>query len=270
MSRVESGFAEVNGTRLYYEARGRGRPILFLHGFTLDHRMWREQAEALSARFRVVTCDARGFGRSAMPSEQPYKHCEDVAALLEHLGLGAVVLVGHSVGGHQTLELALTRPDLVGAWAGICFSGLARIPFPDEVKAMFARVRTAAREGSLEAAKRMWSGSAWFAPARRVPQIARELDAMLSDYSGWHWTHDRAAQNIDPPAADRLVTMRMPALIVTGERDLPYNGRVADALLRGIAGATALRLSGASHMANMEDPASVNRAIAELADRTCR
>src|SRR5512146_2752360 len=102
--------------------------------------MWRPQVEALAGRFRVVVYDARGFGRSALPSEGPsYRHCDDAAALCEHLGLARVV-VGHSIGAHQTLELALERPALVAGWAAICPAGLTSVPFPADLTRMFADI----------------------------------------------------------------------------------------------------------------------------------
>jgi pimeloyl-ACP methyl ester carboxylesterase len=73
-------------------------------------------------------------------------------------------------------------------------------------------------------------------------------------------------RNLEPPAAERLGELRMPALVVTGGRDLAYNSTVGETLLGGIAGARGLRLPEAGHMANMESPEAVNRAIAELAD----
>ena len=69
---VETGTAEVNGTRLYYETCGDGPVLLFLHGFTLDHRMWNRQVEALRDDYRIVTFDARGAGRSAMPGTDKF------------------------------------------------------------------------------------------------------------------------------------------------------------------------------------------------------
>lgn len=263
----EAGFADVNGTRLYYEARGAGPVLLFLHGFTLDRRMWRPQVEALAGRHRVVSYDARGFGRSAMPGVSAYRHCDDAAALCEHLGLERVIAVGHSIGGHQTLELALDRPDLVAGWVSICTAGLGSVPFPDDISRMFAEIRKAARAGDLDAARAIWSHCPWFAPARESPALAADLDRIFADYSGWHWTHQNPATNLEPPAAARLGELRVPALVVTGGRDHGYNAAIGDALCAAIPGATALRLPRAGHMANIEEPAAVTEAIADFAGR---
>jgi pimeloyl-ACP methyl ester carboxylesterase len=265
-SAIESGTAHVNGTQLYYEACGSGRPVLFLHGFTLDHRMWRTQVEALASRYRVVTYDARGFGRSMVPDTTPYRHYEDAAALCEYLGLRRVVVVGHSIGAHQVLELAIARPELVSGLVMICTSGLAGIPFPDDVTKMFADIRAAASEGSVDAAKKIWASATWFV-ARENPALARELDAILADYSGWHWTHANPAKGLEPAAAERLGELRIPALVVEGGRDLAYNALNAQMLLERIAGAARLSLPHCTHMANMDDPDPVNAAIAALADR---
>src|SRR5688500_12906627 len=72
-----SGFAEVNGTRLHYESRGRGPAVVLLHGGLVDSRLWDEQMKPLSKRFRVVRYDLRGYGRSAEPSES-FSHLEDL------------------------------------------------------------------------------------------------------------------------------------------------------------------------------------------------
>lgn len=255
---------DVNGTRIAYESRGSGRPILFLHGFTLDRSMWKRQMDGLSDRFRTIAWDARGFGESDTPSEKPYRHCEDAGALCDALGLEGAIAVGHSIGAHQLLELALTRPDRIAGFVGVALSGLATVPFPDDVMKLFADVKRAAREQSIDQAKRLWATSGWFASARARPDLRAELDAILARYSGWHWTHENPVMNIEPPAAARLGELQMPALVITGDRDLPYNDVVGDAIVAGVRQATRLRLP-VGHMANMEAPDAVNRAIAELA-----
>jgi pimeloyl-ACP methyl ester carboxylesterase len=201
-----------------------------------------------------------------MPGPEAYRHCDDAAALCEHLGLERVIAIGHSIGAHQTLELALSRPDLVAGWGSICMAGLAGIPFPDDIREMFGEIRRAARE-NLDAARAIWRACGWFTTAREQPALANELDGMFADYTCWHWTHDNPARNLEPPAAERLGELRIPALIVTGERDLAYNETIGEALRQSIPGATALRLPRAGHMANMEDPDAVNAAIAALAER---
>ena len=67
---VESGFAAVNGTRLYYELAGSGTPVALIHGFTLDTRMWDDQFQPLAEHYRVLRYDARGFGRSDLPTDE--------------------------------------------------------------------------------------------------------------------------------------------------------------------------------------------------------
>lgn len=260
-----TGVAEVNGTRLFYETQGQGPALLFVHGFTLDHRMWRRQARALIERFRVVCYDVRGFGRSDMPTSTPYSHAQDAAALCEHLGLERVVVIGHSIGAAQSLELALTHPSLVAGWVSVCMSGLGGIRFPPDVTSMFGAVRSAASAGDLQGAKRIWANCAWFTSARAVPELQSELDDMVRDYSAWHWLNDNPAKGIEPPAGARLAELRMPALVITGERDLRYNAVVGQALMRSIPGATALTVPNAGHMACMEAPDAVNRAIAAFA-----
>ena len=96
---AESGFAEVNGTRLYYEAAGAGFPVLFIHGFTLDTRMWDDQFIPLSKEYRVIRYDMRGFGQSALPTKEQYSQANDLEALLEHLGISDAAIIAHSRGG---------------------------------------------------------------------------------------------------------------------------------------------------------------------------
>jgi alpha-beta hydrolase superfamily lysophospholipase len=80
----ESGFAEVNGARLYYEAMGRGRAVVLLHGGLVDSRLWDAQMKPLSKHFRVVRFDIRGYGRSPAPTGEYYPH-EDIRILLDYL-----------------------------------------------------------------------------------------------------------------------------------------------------------------------------------------
>ena len=61
---IKTGFADVDGVRLYYEVAGDGAPLVFGHGYSLDRRMWDDQFELFATRYRAVRYDLRGFGRS--------------------------------------------------------------------------------------------------------------------------------------------------------------------------------------------------------------
>lgn len=101
-----------DGTGLYFEDVGKGRPIVFIHGWPLSGAMWEYQVEPLMrAGFRCVTYDRRGFGRSDKPGEG-YDYAtlaDDVAQLIEHLELRDATLVGFSMGGGEVVEYLSTH-----------------------------------------------------------------------------------------------------------------------------------------------------------------
>jgi 3-oxoadipate enol-lactonase len=257
-------FADVNGTRLWIERQGRGPTLVFIHGTTLDLRMWRSQVEALAPRYDLIAYDVRGFGRSALPTGT-FCHYQDAEALLDHLRVERAVVVGHSSGGLHALELALARPERVAGIGLICGGLGAGAPFPPDLQALLAEIRAAAVEQGVDAARKIWSACSLFEPARELPSARGELDAILADYHGWHWLHGSPAGNLAPPAHDRLESIAVPALVVEGGRDHAYNRAVSEALARRLPRAIQLRLPRAGHMANMEDSAAVTRAIDELA-----
>lgn len=257
---------QVPGGRLYYQSSGSGPAIVLLHGFTLDLEMWQPQIAALEQNLRVVRYDARGFGRSSLPGVESYRHCDDAAQVIEALGLAPAIVVGHSIGAHQLLELSLTRPEQVRGWASVCMSGLAGVPFTAELLALFGAVRSHAREQGVPSALRLWLEGEWFAPARERPDVRQQLDAIVERFTGWHWLNDNPATNPIPPAASRLSALHVPALHIAGKRDTAYNHALTLALAAGIPQLELVELD-VGHMANLEDAAAVNAALLAFARR---
>ena len=110
--RAVQGVATMNDGSLYYEVTGDGPPLVFLHGFSVDHRMWDSQVDFFAQHHQVIRYDLRGFGRSSLPTE-PYAHVDDLRALLDHLQLTQATLVGLSRGGSVALDFTLTYPQRV-------------------------------------------------------------------------------------------------------------------------------------------------------------
>lgn len=259
-------FADVNGTRLRYELSGQGSPIVFVHGFTLDHRCWDAQAAWFARRRLVLRYDERGFGESAMPSDAPYTHADDLAALLANLDLGAAHVVALSIGAMHALEFALEHPAQVRSLVLVDAAGLESVGFPAEVRDTFARIRSEVSAHGVDAGKLVWRSAAWFASARENAAVAALLDAQLATYSGWHWGHANPQRSPSPPLHERLDAVAVPTLVVVGERDLPYNHDVAQRLASGIAGAKRSVIAGAGHLPNMEAPRAFNEIVETFLD----
>lgn len=135
-----------NGIKLAYEDRGAGQPaFVFIHGWTCDRSFFAPQAEYFARQHRVICMDLRGHGESDKPvgSYSITDYVDDIAYLLEQLGIDRVVAVGHSMGGSVALQLAASCPDRVAAIvmvdpAPLVYSPEARAAAMDMVKAIEA------------------------------------------------------------------------------------------------------------------------------------
>jgi 3-oxoadipate enol-lactonase len=139
----------VNNTGIYYEVTGQGEPLLFVHGLASSSRSWKKQVPFFSQKYRVITFDIRGHGRSDKPME-PYSiksFATDAVELLRTLGISAVHVVGFSMGGMVAFQLAVDAPELVRSLVAVnccpegsmrtfnsgveCFRQLLWLPFND-------------------------------------------------------------------------------------------------------------------------------------------
>jgi pimeloyl-ACP methyl ester carboxylesterase len=108
-------FFEHEDCSLHYEEYGQGDPLLLVHGLGSSSRDWEHQVPAFAAHYRVIVVDVRGHGRSDKPQERYSMagFARDVEALIEHLGLGPVHLLGLSMGGMIGFQLAVDKPQLL-------------------------------------------------------------------------------------------------------------------------------------------------------------
>ena len=185
---VDQGFAHVNGTSLYYEVAGTGQPLVLIHGFSLDTRMWNDQVEVFAEQYQVIRYDLRGFGQSALPTTVPYSHPDDLHALLAYLGIDQAFILGLSLGGAVAVDFAVTYPD---ATAALIATDAALIGGYTWVEGRpSAGLRKQAQQAGLEAAKAFWLHHPLFAPAREKPAVAgaAEIYAPSLTASGFRFT----------------------------------------------------------------------------------
>jgi pimeloyl-ACP methyl ester carboxylesterase len=112
---AQSGYAPVNGVKIWYATFGRGEPVILLHGGLANANYWGNQVRALAARCRVIVMDSRGHGRSTR-NDQPYGYdlmAGDVVALMDFLKIPKAAIVGWSDGAILGLDIAITHPERV-------------------------------------------------------------------------------------------------------------------------------------------------------------
>ena len=258
-----SGHIPGNNSRngdLVFECAGNGEPVVFLHGFGLDSRMWAPQFEALQSTFRVIRYDIRGFGRSPLPSHAPYAHEDDLNALLTSLDAAPAHVVGLSMGGRIALRFAAAYPGSVRSLV-LSDSAVDGQDWSSEWLTRWNGMSEVARGGQLAEAKRQWLEHPLFDPARAHPPVVSLLTRMVEDYSGWHWLNDDTVRVPVPPSVERLGEIRAPSLVITGSRDLQDFQRIADFLAQNLPAARRIFIPDSGHMTNLEEPQAFNAAL---------
>jgi 3-oxoadipate enol-lactonase len=246
---------------LFYTKEGSGPPLIFVHGFCLDHRMWDYQVKFFSADYSVVAVDLRGFGKSAPPTDKPFSYHEDLAGLLDHWNIKQpVILVGHSMGGRAVANFALSYPDKTKAivFADAAIDGYKFNDFD------LAYIYRTGKELGIPAANKIWLDHPLFDPARLHPATSGQLSEIIKSYSGWHWINKNPVRNLTPPAFEQLESIKLPTLIIVGQQDLPDFISIAEILNQRIDKSIIKQIPGAGHMCNMEEPEVFNNLLSQF------
>ena len=263
--------ASVNGATLYYEVVGEGEPLVLVHAGIADSRMWNAQIEAFAQRYRVISYDMRGFGKTEMVKGS-YSHHEDLLGLLDYLDVGRAHLLGCSMGGATVLDFALRYPERVGALVlvGAAVSGFeADVEPPKQWEELVAADEAGDLERVSELEVQIWVDG----PGRRpedvpaaVRDLVREMNmiALRNEASGLG-----EELQPEPSVVDRLVEIRAPSLLIVGDSDQPWTIARADLLERALPNVRKVIMAGVAHLPNMERPEEFNRIVLDhLARRT--
>lgn len=256
-----SGFAEVNGTRLWYETAGKGSTVVLVHGGLVDSRLWDDQVKEVSKRHRVVRYDLRGYGKSAAPTAD-FSPVEDLRALLAFLKVERATVVGLSLGGIIAADFALEHPRMTEGLV-LVGAGLRGDKQPPDPKSMEA-YRASVREGA-EKFVELALESPLFAGVKEKPRAHARLREMLLDNAPalQHLFANRLKYP-EPETINRLGDIRVPTLVVVGDRDGPNLLNIADTLHAKIPGARKSIIRNASHHPPVETPQEFNRVLLDF------
>jgi pimeloyl-ACP methyl ester carboxylesterase len=263
----------VNGATLWYDEHGSGpETIVFAHGLLWDGRMFEAQVAELSARYRCVTYDFRGQGRSEVTADgyDMDTLSDDAAELIERLGCAPCHFVGLSMGGFIGMRLAARRPELIrslvlmetsadpepaenvpryrmlGRVVRVLGRLGMRLVMPRVMHIMFGR--TFLEDPARDAERKLWKARGM---ENRPAGILRALDGVITRR----------------PIYDELGRIARPTLVMVGDEDVATVPAKAERIRGAIPGARLVIIPGAGHTSSVEQPAFVNRVLKEFLAR---
>jgi pimeloyl-ACP methyl ester carboxylesterase len=255
--------ANINGIELGYDDHGVGLPIIFLHAFPLNRSMWTGLTTALlhEQRFRLVTLDWRGFGESGLNDSVSTmeQFADDVAALMDKLGMPQAVLCGLSMGGYVAFAFLRKYPERV---RGLILCDTRPGADTAEARANREQVARLVEEQGVE------------------PFADLQIPRLLSEHTHQHHPEIelrvRQMINVATPAGiaagsrgmaqrtdatDLLATITCPTLVVVGEHDSLTPPAVAQTYASRIPGAQVAVIPLAGHLSNLEQPDAFLEAV---------
>jgi pimeloyl-ACP methyl ester carboxylesterase len=218
----------VNNITLAYERFGKEKPLMLIHGFPLDHTLWNETASLLKDDFALILPDLRGFGGSSTIDAQYTMSdmADDLAGLLDALGVEKTALAGHSMGGYVALAFAAKYPQRVSGLALIASQSIADTP--ERKEGRYKTAQQVAEKGVGIVADAM---TAKFSNVAETQSVIREL-ILRQNKSGASGALKAMAERED--TTSMFASFDFPVLLIHGSADelIPVErAREAQALL---------------------------------------
>ncbi len=259
----------VSDGHLFVEVFGEGPPLLMIHGWPLDHRIFDAQAEGLADALMLVRYDRRGFGRSDAPPDL-VQEVDDIDILLDALAIESTHVLGMSQGGRIALRYAVTRPERVRSLVlqGAAVDGISggeddaeRIPLQE-----YAAL---AQRGDLGEVRQRWLRH----PMMRLdPEFTCESDRVRKIVDGYDGrdllAFDPDSYSYPVDVLSSLARFDRPVLLITGADESTARKRHAAALMKRLPDCREIVLENGGHLCNLTAVAAYNAAVREFCQAT--
>jgi len=244
--------------RLAYDDAGSGDCAVLIHGHPFDRTLWEPQLAALRDGFRVLAPDLRGFGQSPVTAGTVTmrQYAADLEGLLDDLGIGRAAIIGLSMGGLVTMELAAARPERY--WAIGLVATTAEPVTPHERVTRRQRADAVERDGMGVLVDYMHTGL--YGPAC-PPAIRDRVDAMMAAASPAGAAAALRGRAERPDYRPVLARLDIPALVCAGSADPWSNREVTAEMIACLKRPEVLMIDGAGHLPNLEAEREFNDAL---------
>jgi pimeloyl-ACP methyl ester carboxylesterase len=261
---MSRGPARVRGIEMAYDdTGGSGAALVLLHGFPFDRSMWRGQTSALGGEFRVVAPDLRGLGETPLGNDVTIEAmADDVAALLDELKLGRVVLGGLSMGGYVAFEFFRKFPGR--ARALVLADTRPQADTEEGRRAREENAQRALKEGMVPIVEAMLPKLLSAKTRERGGEVLERVRAMMLGTSPEGAAAALRAMALRRDQTDLLPSINVPTLIVVGDEDSITPPSDAEAMTAKIEGSRLVVVEGAAHLSNVERPEEFNRALVKF------
>ena len=263
---THTGFVETTGDgHVYYEERGRGEPLLLLHGHSLDRRMWDEQWKPFAKYYRTIRLDFRGYGRSSEQHEDlQMTHADDVITLMDSLHIQRAHVVGLSMGAFVAGDLLAMYPERLLSCT-MASGGIRNSKGPSEPMDSAERAKrdveiAALHEKGINQMKAEWIETLMGSGGSQRECMRKPLTQMINDWTAWQPQHKEVRLFYGREAWARLRErgkVNVPVLMIRGANEIKGK-RNAPAELKYTTDGRFVVVEDCGHMLNMEQPQAFN------------
>ena len=252
---MEQVKVKANNIELYFEERGEGDPIIFVHGWMEDCSMWNSQIEYFSREHRVIAYDQRGHGRSDKP-EKGYSIqnlSDDLYSFTQNLNIKRFTLIGHSMGGMTAMVFALDHPEKISKLILIGTDAKSTLSLRIMLWTLlhFLPYSTFAEGSDIKYHK----------PTEKMKKDAVERALRTPRYAAYECFREFCTKY---DIRDRVSGIKIPTLIIVGEKDSLTPIKLSQYMNRQIEGSRLIIVPDCKHMPMIEKPGKVNAIIDEF------
>ena len=260
----------IDGTRIHYEVTGKpgATPVLMIQGLGASKNAWNLQRIAMATRFRIISFDNRGAGRSDKPTV-PFtleQMAEDAIAVLDAAGIETAHVVGASMGGVISQIVAVKHPQRVRSLTLVC-TACRNHPWRQELLQSWAK--TAEEKGMIEVGK---EAAQWVMSPRSFRRLVPAF-TWMGPLAALRPRHSFVSQidailNTREDLVDQLSTITAPTMVIVGNQDILTPRGDSEEIAERIPNAELVVISGAAHGLMMEHSSTFNKILIEFLQRT--